>query len=129
MTPDLLVQMGARLQHAVLKMDCIVGEASEASQINWTTFREWVSLPQVILLETFLLNADPSYQIWISPVTFQLQGNTVDGEAYHGYWQQDLYQINSNFGTPGDLESLASALHDRNMVCISDLTTLLAISC
>jgi len=28
--------------------------------------------------------------IWITPVTEQLQGNTGYGEAYHGYWQQDM---------------------------------------
>ncbi|KAL1310491.1 hypothetical protein AAFC00_000779 [Neodothiora populina] len=59
--------------------------------------------------------------IWISPVTFQVQGTTDAGEAYHGYWQQDLYQINSNFGTASDLQSLASVLHDRGMYLMVDI--------
>lgn len=28
--------------------------------------------------------------IWISPVTEQLPQNTGEGEAYHGYWQQEM---------------------------------------
>jgi hypothetical protein len=36
--------------------------------------------------------------------------------AYHGYWPNDLYTINSHFGTPSDLKALSSALHARGMV-------------
>lgn len=54
--------------------------------------------------------------VWISPITAQLQGDTGDGTSYHGFWQQDLYAINSDFGSPSDLQSLASALHSRGMV-------------
>ena len=54
--------------------------------------------------------------VWISPITYQLQGLTQDGSGYHGYWQQDLYRLNENFGTEQDLINLASALHDRGMV-------------
>lgn len=27
--------------------------------------------------------------IWITPVTENFEGDTSDGEAYHGYWQQN----------------------------------------
>ena len=54
--------------------------------------------------------------IWISPITAQIEGKTAYGEAYHGYWQQDLYSINSHFGTSDDLKSLSKALHSRGMV-------------
>lgn len=54
--------------------------------------------------------------VWISPVTKQLEGNTVDGSAYHGYWQTDIYSVNENFGTAVDLQNLAAALHSRSMV-------------
>lgn len=118
MFADLPALMAVLRQHATPEMVSTVGEASRALSTNWTTSREWVSLPQVTLLGPVTASTNASRQIWISPVTYQLQGNTVDGEAYHGYWQQDLYQINSNFGTAADLESLASALHDRDMVCI-----------
>ncbi|GME28447.1 hypothetical protein GTA08_BOTSDO06744 [Neofusicoccum parvum] len=57
--------------------------------------------------------------IWISPVVKNLPEDTGYGEAYHGYWQQDLYSLNENFGTADDLKALAAELHDRGMVpCI-----------
>jgi len=56
--------------------------------------------------------------VWISPVTYQLQGQTPDGSSYHGYWQQNLYELNSAFGTADDLQNLATALHSRGMVSI-----------
>ena len=40
------------------------------------------------------------------------------GEAYHGYWQQDLYALNENFGTESDLKSLSDELHKRGMVSV-----------
>lgn len=76
--------------------------------------------------------------IWITPVTEQLPQSTSDGEAYHGYWQQDMYvlcitvlllvtdieisySINSNYGTAEDLQALATALHDRGMYLMVDV--------
>ncbi|KAL9108003.1 MAG: hypothetical protein Q9227_007218 [Pyrenula ochraceoflavens] len=59
--------------------------------------------------------------VWISPVTQNIQGNTGDGYAYHGYWQQDLYALNSNFGTGDDLKALSSALHQRSMYLMVDI--------
>jgi alpha-amylase len=41
---------------------------------------------------------------------------TKDLASYHGYWQQDIYQVNEHFGTPGDLKALSEALHRRDMV-------------
>ena len=59
--------------------------------------------------------------IWISPVTAQLRGETAYGYAYHGYWQRDLYEINSNFGTAEDLKDLSDALHKRGMLLMVDV--------
>lgn len=76
--------------------------------------------------------------IWITPVTEQLPQSTSDGEAYHGYWQHDMYvlcitvlllvtdieisySINSNYGTAEDLQALATALHDRGMYLMVDV--------
>ncbi|KAJ5216985.1 family 13 alpha amylase in complex with acarbose [Penicillium chermesinum] len=61
--------------------------------------------------------------IWITPITKQLNQSTSDGEAYHGYWQQDIYSINENYGTVEDLQALSSALHDRNMYLMVDVVT------
>ncbi|KAI9713300.1 MAG: hypothetical protein M1812_006659 [Candelaria pacifica] len=59
--------------------------------------------------------------VWISPVTYNLPGSTADGEAYHGYWQQNLYELNPNFGTAGDLKALSEALHKRGMFLMVDV--------
>lgn len=57
-----------------------------------------------------------SNQIWISPITYNLPQDTAYGYAFHGYWQQNLYALNSNFGTGAELKALATALHNREMV-------------
>ncbi|KAJ5588004.1 uncharacterized protein N7459_003769 [Penicillium hispanicum] len=59
--------------------------------------------------------------IWISPVTEQLPQDTEDGEAYHGYWQQKIYDVNTNYGTADDLLALSRALHDRGMYLMVDV--------
>ncbi|KAI9035000.1 alpha-amylase [Aspergillus affinis] len=59
--------------------------------------------------------------IWITPVTGQLTEDTEYGEAYHGYWQQDIYSLNENYGTADDLKALADALHDRDMYLMVDV--------
>ncbi|KAL8843695.1 MAG: hypothetical protein Q9176_001903 [Flavoplaca citrina] len=59
--------------------------------------------------------------IWISPVTAQIDDITAEGEAYHGYWQQNIFALNFHFGTISDLQALASALHARNMLLMVDV--------
>jgi alpha-amylase len=54
--------------------------------------------------------------VWISPVTEQLQGNSIDGTSYHGYWQTNINEVNSAFGSEDDLRNLAAELHSRGMV-------------
>lgn len=46
-----------------------------------------------------------------------MPGDTADGSSYHGYWAQDIYAVNTNFGSAADLVSLSDALHGRGMVC------------
>jgi glycosidase len=55
-------------------------------------------------------------QVWISPVVENLNASTADGSSYHGYWAQDIYEVNTNFGSAADLVSLSEALHKRGMV-------------
>ena len=43
------------------------------------------------------------------------------GEAYTGYWQQDLYAINSHFGTAQELKDLINAVHERGMYLMLDI--------
>ncbi|KAL8829794.1 MAG: hypothetical protein Q9170_006019 [Blastenia crenularia] len=46
---------------------------------------------------------------------------TAEGEAYHGYWQQNLYSLNSQFGSIEDLQALSTALHARDMYLMVDV--------
>ena len=43
--------------------------------------------------------------IWISPVVGQIPKRTALGDAYAGYWQQDLYGIADEYGTKEDPEA------------------------
>ncbi len=52
-----------------------------------------------------------------------LVGNSADGEAYHGYWAQNINAVNSNFGTEQDLIDLSAALHARGMYLMVDVVT------
>jgi alpha-amylase len=64
--------------------------------------------------------------IWITPVvaskslsvtSFPVLTSTTDSAGgYHGYWAQDLYSINSNYGTASDLKSLVSTAHSKVFV-------------
>ncbi|KAF1835922.1 alpha-amylase-domain-containing protein [Decorospora gaudefroyi] len=53
--------------------------------------------------------------IWITPVVANSPG------GYHGYWAQDLYSINSNYGTAGDLKSLVSTAHSKGIYIMVDV--------
>jgi len=59
--------------------------------------------------------------VWISPIVANFNGTSAYGEAYHGYWPQDIYALNTNFGSSDDLKSLASALHQRGMYLMIDV--------
>jgi len=52
-----------------------------------------------------------------------LDGNSADGSSYHGYWAQDIYAVNQNFGTEADLIALSAALHARGMYLMVDIVT------
>ncbi|KAI5457046.1 alpha-amylase [Mariannaea sp. PMI_226] len=61
--------------------------------------------------------------IWISPVVANIEvpGNQGIGQAYHGYWAQKIWSINSHFGAADDLKRLSDALHDRGMYLMVDV--------
>ncbi|KAL8720074.1 MAG: hypothetical protein Q9225_003009 [Loekoesia sp. 1 TL-2023] len=46
---------------------------------------------------------------------------TAEGQAYHGYWQQNLYALNTQFGSIDDLQALSAALHARDMYLMIDV--------
>jgi alpha-amylase len=59
--------------------------------------------------------------IYISPVTKNVEGSIQHGEAYHGYWPQNLFALNEHFGTAADLHDLAAELHKRAMYFMVDV--------
>ncbi|PWY72969.1 putative alpha-amylase [Aspergillus heteromorphus CBS 117.55] len=59
--------------------------------------------------------------VMISPVMENIPGRVSYGEAYHGYWPLDLYNLNSHFGTHEDLLDLSAALHNRSMYLLVDM--------
>lgn len=42
-------------------------------------------------------------------------------KGYHGYWAQNIFEINPHFGSRDDLKSLVSACHDRDVWVMADL--------
>ncbi|KAI0753794.1 glycoside hydrolase superfamily [Fomes fomentarius] len=59
--------------------------------------------------------------VWISPVVKNVEGATEYGEAFHGYWPEDINSLNSHFGSADDLKALSSALHSRGMYLMVDV--------
>jgi alpha-amylase len=59
--------------------------------------------------------------IQISPVVQNIPNNTLYGDAYHGYWVQNLYSLNDNFGSADDLTNLIKEVHNRGMYIIVDV--------
>ncbi len=60
--------------------------------------------------------------LWISPIIKNVETDAnVDG--YHGYWAQDLGELNAHFGDIGELRSLVAAAHDRDMLVVVDIVT------
>ncbi|MBN2798259.1 MAG: hypothetical protein JXX28_03865 [Deltaproteobacteria bacterium] len=59
--------------------------------------------------------------VWLSPV-FQMRTEKFMGHgAFHGYWVQDLGQVEPRFGTEAELVALSEALHARGMRLYLDM--------
>ncbi|GFF61057.1 acid alpha-amylase [Aspergillus udagawae] len=58
--------------------------------------------------------------IWITPIVEQIPQTTTEGTGFHGYWPQNIYSVNSHFGTADDIRALSKALHDRGMYLMMD---------
>jgi len=59
--------------------------------------------------------------VWISPVVANVEGTSAYGQAYHGYWAEDITRLNSHFGTPYDLKQLIQAIHSAGMYVMLDV--------
>ncbi len=60
--------------------------------------------------------------LWISPVVKNVETD-ADVDAYHGYWAQDLTEVNPHFGTLSDLRQLTAAAHTRGLKVVLDIVT------
>ncbi|HEY5242592.1 MAG TPA: alpha-amylase family glycosyl hydrolase [Polyangiaceae bacterium] len=58
--------------------------------------------------------------LWISPIVQNVDSD-ADIDAYHGYWQQDLTQVNPHFGDLASLRSMVASAHDRGMKIVLDI--------
>ncbi|KAL4816036.1 glycoside hydrolase superfamily [Aspergillus spinulosporus] len=59
--------------------------------------------------------------IWITPITEQIPDVTAVGTGFHGYWQKNIYGVDTNLGTADDIRALSEALHDRGMYLMLDV--------
>lgn len=60
--------------------------------------------------------------IWISPIVKNVETDAgVDG--YHGYWAQDLTQLNPHFGDMVSLRRMIDAAHEKGIKIILDIVT------
>jgi alpha-amylase len=58
--------------------------------------------------------------LWISPVVRNISADAnIDG--YHGYWQENLSEINPYFGDMSSLRSMTAAAHEAGMKVVLDI--------
>ncbi|MBC8070823.1 MAG: alpha-amylase [Deltaproteobacteria bacterium] len=60
--------------------------------------------------------------VWISPIIRNVETDAnVDG--YHGYWAQDLGELNAHFGDIAELRRLVDECHARDIKVVVDIVT------
>ncbi|KAF8532746.1 glycoside hydrolase superfamily [Gautieria morchelliformis] len=59
--------------------------------------------------------------VWIAPIVHNIENETAYGQAYHGYWSQDITTLNAHYGDETSLNALSKALHDRGMYLLLDV--------
>lgn len=59
--------------------------------------------------------------LWISPIPSNVDEETIYGVGWHGYWQQNIYQLNENFGSEKDLIDLIDEAHKRDIWIMLDV--------
>ena len=60
--------------------------------------------------------------LWISPIVKNVETD-ADVDGYHGYWAQDLTELNPHMGDLAALRALTRAAHERGMKIILDIVT------
>ncbi|MGS0524055.1 alpha-amylase family glycosyl hydrolase [Zobellia nedashkovskayae] len=63
--------------------------------------------------------------IWFTPVIEQIHGSTDEGTGntygYHGYWAKDWTNLDPNFGTRKDLETMVKTAHKNGIRVLLDV--------
>ncbi|MET3105580.1 cyclomaltodextrin glucanotransferase [Oxalobacteraceae bacterium GrIS 2.11] len=62
--------------------------------------------------------------VWLGPMMQNVPGYDPEGwgTGYHGYWVDNVYNVNPYFGQWSDIDQLSSALHQHGMRYIQDIT-------
>lgn len=60
--------------------------------------------------------------LWISPIVKNVETD-ADVDSYHGYWAQDLEQLNPHFGDLASLRSLVASAHEQSIKVVLDVVT------
>jgi alpha-amylase len=58
--------------------------------------------------------------LWITPIVKNVFTN-ADVDGYHGYWAQDLTQVNPYFGDLATLRAMVAAAHDAGIKVVLDI--------
>ncbi|CAF3693696.1 unnamed protein product [Rotaria socialis] len=59
--------------------------------------------------------------IWISPIPSNTDIETIYGVGWHGYWQDNIYQLNKYFGQEQDLINFIDEAHKRDIWIMLDV--------
>lgn len=59
--------------------------------------------------------------IWISPIPSNIDIDTIYGVGWHGYWQDNIYELNPYFGTEQDLIDFVNEAHKRDIWVMVDV--------
>jgi len=63
--------------------------------------------------------------VWINPVVKNIdhyvEGAGFPDWAYHGYWADDFYQVDSRFGSEQEMQAFVRACHDRGIKVLLDV--------
>lgn len=60
--------------------------------------------------------------VWITPqVAHQWWSKTSNYGGYHGYWSENLMQVDAHFGTLDDMKALSRTLHGEGMYLVQDI--------
>lgn len=60
--------------------------------------------------------------VWTTPpVAHQWWSKTSNYGGYHGYWAENLMQVDAHFGNLADMQDLSRALHGQGMYLVQDI--------